>query len=107
MIPVPGFEGRRVAVFGLGRSGITAAPTGARCETPEIVRRDVPSPSICAPIAIRCSPAATTSGSMAAFQIVVSPSANVAAAIRLYVAPTDETSSVIVEPVNRSARASM
>lgn len=25
MIPVPGFEGRRVAVFGLGRSGITAA----------------------------------------------------------------------------------
>jgi UDP-N-acetylmuramoylalanine--D-glutamate ligase len=25
VIPVPGFEGRRVAVFGLGRSGITAA----------------------------------------------------------------------------------
>jgi UDP-N-acetylmuramoylalanine--D-glutamate ligase len=25
MIPVPGFKGRRVAVFGLGRSGITAA----------------------------------------------------------------------------------
>ncbi len=25
MIPAPGFEGRRVAVFGLGRSGITAA----------------------------------------------------------------------------------
>ncbi|MFN3930299.1 MAG: UDP-N-acetylmuramoyl-L-alanine--D-glutamate ligase [Brevundimonas sp.] len=25
MIPVPGFEGRRVAVFGLGRSGLTAA----------------------------------------------------------------------------------
>jgi UDP-N-acetylmuramoylalanine--D-glutamate ligase len=25
MIPVPGYEGRRVAVFGLGRSGITAA----------------------------------------------------------------------------------
>ena len=25
MIPVPGFEGRRIAVFGLGRSGITAA----------------------------------------------------------------------------------
>ena len=25
MIPVPGFEGKRVAVFGLGRSGITAA----------------------------------------------------------------------------------
>ena len=25
MIPVPGFEGQRVAVFGLGRSGITAA----------------------------------------------------------------------------------
>src|SRR5690606_37172574 len=25
MIPVPGFEGRRVAVFGLGRSGIAAA----------------------------------------------------------------------------------
>ncbi len=25
MIPIPGFEGRRVAVFGLGRSGITAA----------------------------------------------------------------------------------
>ncbi|AYG94042.1 UDP-N-acetylmuramoyl-L-alanine--D-glutamate ligase [Brevundimonas naejangsanensis] len=25
MVPVPGFEGRRVAVFGLGRSGITAA----------------------------------------------------------------------------------
>ena len=25
MIAVPGFEGRRVAVFGLGRSGITAA----------------------------------------------------------------------------------
>ncbi|MBX3477590.1 MAG: UDP-N-acetylmuramoyl-L-alanine--D-glutamate ligase [Brevundimonas sp.] len=25
MIPVPGFQGRRVAVFGLGRSGITAA----------------------------------------------------------------------------------
>ncbi|CAL1692524.1 UDP-N-acetylmuramoylalanine--D-glutamate ligase [Brevundimonas subvibrioides] len=25
MIPVPGFDGRRVAVFGLGRSGITAA----------------------------------------------------------------------------------
>ena len=25
MIPVPGFEGRRVAVFGLGRSGMTAA----------------------------------------------------------------------------------
>ena len=25
MIPVPGFEGRRVAVFGLGRSGVTAA----------------------------------------------------------------------------------
>ena len=25
MIPVPGFENRRVAVFGLGRSGITAA----------------------------------------------------------------------------------
>ena len=25
MIPVPGFEGRPVAVFGLGRSGITAA----------------------------------------------------------------------------------
>jgi UDP-N-acetylmuramoylalanine--D-glutamate ligase len=25
MIPVPGFEGRRIAVFGLGRSGLTAA----------------------------------------------------------------------------------
>ena len=25
MIPVPGFEGRRVAIFGLGRSGMTAA----------------------------------------------------------------------------------
>ena len=25
MTPVPGFEGQRVAVFGLGRSGITAA----------------------------------------------------------------------------------
>ncbi|HEY0051961.1 MAG TPA: UDP-N-acetylmuramoyl-L-alanine--D-glutamate ligase, partial [Caulobacteraceae bacterium] len=25
MIPVPGFEGRQVAVFGLGRSGLTAA----------------------------------------------------------------------------------
>ena len=25
MVPVPGFEGRRIAVFGLGRSGLTAA----------------------------------------------------------------------------------
>ena len=58
----------------------------------------MPSPDIFAPIEIKNSPKSTTSGSRAAFSIVVVPFASVAAVIIFSVAPTLGNSKTMFAP---------
>jgi len=60
-----------------------------------------------APMAMRKLARSVTSGSLAAFSMMVVPSARVAAIIRFSVPVTVTTSSTILAPLRRSARALM
>ena len=91
------------------RSGTTACCTGFNDprSTPTIVNVDEPIPEICAPISTSKSHKSATSGSRAAFSIIVSPLACTAAVRMFSVAPTDGKSRVMCAPCKLSARASM
>ena len=82
------------------RSGRVAWVAGFRFDTPSIFIVCDPRPEIFAPIAIKNSPRSTTSGSLAAFSIVVIPFASVAAVIIFSVAPTLGNSKTTKAPVN-------
>ena len=67
------------------RSGMTRVRAPCRAATPMISILGVPAPRMMAPIRLRCSARATTSGSQAAFLITVVPLARQAAIIRFSV----------------------
>ncbi len=70
------------------RSGTVAWSTGTSSSTPWMLRVDVPTPSMSAPIDCSIVQMSTISGSRAALSITVSPSARTAAMRRVSVAPT-------------------
>ena len=82
------------------RSGITECSTALRPRTPSITIVDVPAPSTFPPIRLRNEARSAISGSLAAFSIVVSPSARTAAIIMFSVAPTLGNSKTMRLPVN-------
>ena len=63
------------------------------------LRVSVPIPSILAPMATRQLARSPTSGSLAALEICVSPSAKVAAIITFSVAPTETEGNKILAPL--------
>ena len=85
------------------RSAITACSQPCSACTPSITIRDVPAPSICAPIATRQAARSTISGSIAAFSSTVVPSANAAAISTFSVAPTLTISNTCLAPFKRPA----
>ena len=72
-----------------------------------MVTVELPSPSIDAPPRFSAAATSTTSGSLAAFSMTVLPQAREAAMMRLIVAPTLGTESMISSPSSLSALASM
>ena len=87
------------------RSAMTVCSAPWRLSTPSIVIVGVPAPETLAPMAFRQSARSTTSGSRAAFSIVVTPSANTAAIIRFSVPVTVTMSVTMRAPLRRAARA--
>ena len=75
------------------RSGITRCSAPCRRSTPSISITWVPAPEIRAPIAVSIRARSCTSGSRAAFSIVVRPRARTAAIMMFSVAPTEGESS--------------
>ncbi len=72
------------------RSGITPTVSGRRLDTPSIVMVAVPAPRMRAPIRPSARASSTTSGSRAAFSMIVTPSAS-EAAMRMFSVPVTET----------------
>ena len=89
------------------RSGITVCSTATKSLTPSIVIVDEPAPSTFAPIRFRNAARSAISGSLAAFSIIVSPSARTAAIMIFSVAPTLGKSRTIRDPTSFSASASI
>ena len=92
---------RKVAVS--MRSGITVCSAPCSGFFPATRSTDVPSPRICAPQARRNRIRSQISGSLAALQSTVSPSAPSAASSRFSVAPTLGIGRAIVQPRRRPA----
>ena len=84
-------------------SGITECLTAPKVFTPSIFIISVPAPSIFAPALFNKFATSTIWGSLAAFSIVVTPSAITDANIRFIVAPTLTISKYIFVPIKRSA----
>ena len=82
-------------------SGITLKVAPSSLSTPSIVIMSVPAPLIFAPISIRQFAKSITSGSLAAFSIVVIPSAKLAAIITFSVPVTLTGSNIIFAPFRR------
>ena len=70
------------------RSATVVCSTAFKLETPVIVSSEVPTPSICAPMANNMLQMSTISGSRAALSITVTPFAVTAAINKVSVAPT-------------------
>ncbi len=83
------------------RSGQTEYSHPCNSSTPCTIMRSVPAPSIFAPILMSIFAKSTTSGSRAAFSMMVVPSAKVAAIIAFSVPPTVTISKKIRPPRKR------
>ena len=89
------------------RSGMTVWRVGCSSSTPSTAMVELPAPDTRAPMPTRKSARSPISGSRAALSMTVVPLASTAAVNAFSVAPTLGNSSRSVEPISRSAVASM
>ena len=87
------------------RSGTTLWTAPVSSGTPSISMRSVPTPCRRAPIAVSSAPRSLTSGSRAAFSMIVVPSASAAAIMRFSVPVTVTRSVAMRAAFSRLARA--
>ena len=106
MLPFVSVAAARYVPASILSEGMKQSPP-FNSETPVICISSVPAPSIFAPIELRKFAKSTTSGSLAAFLKIVSPSAKTAAMIKFSVPVTVTPPKVISAPLRFLAFATM